>query len=262
MSPRAAPTRQDETALKFLRAAAELIDASMLTSESPHPRLRQIRFPAALDWIRVEDVLLVATQQHDKGISKKALLNRWPTREEFLRDAVVFAMLYRDLPDAARPDPEVIGRMHGAGSFSSGVSGVIEDLVDTLSNHPRSFLLCHVAPYLPRHPETAAYVRAAAEADLARWTLGYAAVLETLGVRPRPDWPMDRLTLALQCVLDGFVLRHRVQPVLMDAAHWHTASLMADTVVAFLGGALDFERTGVSSRDAVDARAAAASTAP
>ncbi|MGI8458517.1 MAG: hypothetical protein ACR2LI_10445 [Propionibacteriaceae bacterium] len=258
MSPRAAATRQDETALKFLHAAAELIDASMLASESAHPRLRQIKFPAALDWIRVEDVLLVATQQHDKGISKKAFLNRWPTREEFLRDAVVFAMLYRDLPDSVRPDPDVMASVPGSGSFSAGVGGVIENLVDTLTDHPRSFLLCYLAPYLPRHPETANYVREAAEADLARWTYGYTAVLDALGVRPRPDWPMERITLALQCVLDGFVLRHRVQPALMDGARWHTASLMADTVVAFLGGALDFERTGVSSRDAVDGRAAAA----
>jgi hypothetical protein len=258
MSPRATPTRQDATAVQFLQAAAELIDASMLLSEPPPPRLRQIKFPAALDWIRVEDVLLVANQQHAKGISKKALLNRWSTREEFLRDAVVFAMLYRDLPDTVRPDPAMMLGAPQAGSFSDGVSAVIEQLVGALTEHPRSFLLCYVAPYLPRHPETAASVREAAAEAQGRWASGFGQVLDALGVKPRPDWPLERMTLALQCVLDGFVLRHRVQPALMEGASWHTASLMADTVVAFLGGALDFEGTGVGSREAIDERAAAA----
>lgn len=63
VSPRPAPTRYDDSAMAYLNAAARLIDASLTTeSEVGTPRLRALHYPAALDWIRIEDVLRMAQE--------------------------------------------------------------------------------------------------------------------------------------------------------------------------------------------------------
>src|SRR6516164_535183 len=96
VSPRQAPTRHDATAQQFLKAAVRLIDAYLddRGREVQPPRLRSIRFPAALDWLRTEDVIRFAAASGDTGVSRKAFFNRWPTREEFLPDALVYALVY------------------------------------------------------------------------------------------------------------------------------------------------------------------------
>src|SRR5262245_14529434 len=99
MSPRRAPSRHDTTACRFLDAAAQLIDAMFVDSEDDRPpRLRHLDFPAALEWLRVDDVIRLA-QTAGEGASKKAFHNRWMHKDEFVRDAVVHTMLYRDDPD-------------------------------------------------------------------------------------------------------------------------------------------------------------------
>src|SRR5580658_10128480 len=74
VSPRPAPSRQDATARQFLKAAVQLIDA-YLDDQPLHSRparLKSIRFPAALDWLRTEDVIRLAAADGKTGVSRKA----------------------------------------------------------------------------------------------------------------------------------------------------------------------------------------------
>src|ERR1700678_877461 len=89
VSPRPAPSRHDATARQFLRAAVQLIDAYLddQPRDNRPARLRSIKFPAALDWLRTEDVIRLAATEGTTGVSRKAFFNRWPTRDEFLPDA-------------------------------------------------------------------------------------------------------------------------------------------------------------------------------
>src|SRR2546429_3670403 len=96
MSPRPAPTRHDAVAIRYLDAAADLIDTYL----QPEPRgqqklgrLRSIKFPAALEWLRTQDVIRMVAAQGNEGGSRNAFYKRWATRDEFLADAVVYAMM-------------------------------------------------------------------------------------------------------------------------------------------------------------------------
>jgi hypothetical protein len=72
----------------------------------------------------------------------------------------------------------------------------------------------------------------------------------------RPPWTPERLALALQAALDGFLLRYRVQPDDFTASRWEGADMFADTVIAIVLGIVDPERTGESARAALDRLAA------
>jgi hypothetical protein len=58
--------------------------------------------------------------------------------------------------------------------------------------------------------------------------------------------------MSLQVLLDGFVIRSRVDPEAVQAARWESASLLADTVIAFLIGILDLPGTEQSARAWLD----------
>lgn len=58
---------------------------------------------------------------------------------------------------------------------------------------------------------------------------------------------MQRVGLVFQAMLDGFLLRSRIQPDEMEACRWEQASLFADTVVAFTLGVIDADRSRKSS---------------
>jgi hypothetical protein len=62
----------------------------------------------------------------------------------------------------------------------------------------------------------------------------------------------QRLALALQAALDGFVLRFRIQPDDYQASSWQGASIFADTILALVLGVLDHERTGENGRKILD----------
>ena len=164
-------------------------------------------------------------------------------------------MLYRDDPSGdpvdAVPTLQIIAETE---SFSTGVSAVIDNLVGILVSHPRSFLLAHIAPLLPRHPRLADDIRNRSEASQKAWSENYQMLLTAMNLDLRPDWPLERLTLAIQLVLDGTVVRSRVQAGKVLPSRWATASLYADTVLAVISGALDLERDGLSMRDWLDGR--------
>lgn len=239
----------------YLNAAARLIDASLTTDSDTRPsRLRSLHYPAALDWIRIEDVLRLANES-GRSASKRALINRWQSKDDFIRDAVIHALLYRDNPAGdpveAVPSLQVIAESE---SFSAGVSAVIDNLVDILVSHPRSFLLAHIAPLLPRHPQLARDVLQGSETSQTAWSETYQTLLAAMDLGLRPDWTLERLTLAIQLVLDGTIVRSRVQADSVLPSRWATASLYADTVLAIISGALDPEQDGLPMRDWLDQR--------
>ena len=116
----------------------------------PRPtRLRSIRFPAALEWLRTEDVIRMAAAGSGAGPSRKAFFNRWPTREEFLPDAVVYALVDDPLPE---PPNEQAREVHGTAAspvpFSQEVIRIADGLLASLQRHPRSYLTLHIGPLL------------------------------------------------------------------------------------------------------------------
>jgi hypothetical protein len=50
-----------------------------------------------------------------------------------------------------------------------------------------------------------------------------------LGLVLRPGWTPQRLSMALQAAVDGFLLRYRVQPEDYAESRWEGAGLFADT---------------------------------
>jgi hypothetical protein len=84
------------------------------------------------------------------------------------------------------------------------------------------------------------------------WADGYAALLTDLGLVLRPGWTPQRLALALQAALDGFLLRYRIQPDEYPAACWEGAGIFADTVLAIVLGVVDADRSGQHGRAVLD----------
>jgi AcrR family transcriptional regulator len=254
------PSRHDSTAQRFLHAAAQLIDAYLQDQpgRARPARLRAIHFPAALDWLRTEDVIRLAAApdpERARGTSRKAFFNRWPTREEFLCDALVYTLVSEVAPgdplEQARKMP-ADATAAAAASFSEAVLGISDQLLDSLRAHPRSYLTMHIGPLLPQHPRLWEAVLPAMREGSLVWAEGYAALLTDLGLVLRPEWTPQRLALALQAALDGFVLRFRIQPDDYQASSWQGASIFADTILALVLGVLDHERTGENGRKILD----------
>lgn len=254
VTPRAAATRHDQTADGFLRAAAELIDAALsVDTASLPPRLRSIRFPAALEWMRIEDVIRV-TRAQDQAGSKKAFTNRWPTRDEFIRDALVYAILYRDWPSNATPETTpktLLGDVYTT-SLSTDVLRTADAILESLLSHPRSYLLMHVGPMLPRHPEIHTLFTEDARHLQDRWASGFLELILRLGCTLRPEWTTEKMTVALHMMLDGYLLRYRIDPERLRAARWESASLFAQMVVTFVAGCLNTSDQPLTAADWLD----------
>jgi AcrR family transcriptional regulator len=261
MSPRPAASRHDETAQHFLAAAARLIDAYLDDDRagSRPSRLASIHFPAALDWLRTEDVIRLAAASGSAGVSRKAFFNRWPSRDDFLPDALVYALVYEELPE----DPKEHARQmpaeaSAASPFSAAVIEISDRLLDSLRRNPRSYLTLHIGPLLPQHPQVWDALLPAMREGVQVWADGYAALLTDLGLALRPGWTPQRLALALQAALDGFLLRYRIQPDDYANARWEGAGLFGDTVLAIVLGVVDADRSGRSGRAVLDELVAAA----
>lgn len=251
MAPRAAPTRHDETARRFLEFAAQLIDASLAPPGTPRPpRLKMLRYPATLEWLRTEDVFRLAAASGEPGLSRTAFFNRWSTKDEFIRDAVIYAFEYNPGIHAV-VEPEQLDLIAEESSLSAGIIRIADGYIDGLLEYPRSFLLVHIGPLLDHHPELRAdlltSLRSARE-----WFEGYARLLTKRGLALRPGWTVERLGLTLQAMLDGFLFRYRIQREDFAATRWENASLFADAVVAFCLGTLDTDGTGHTARSALD----------
>ncbi|MPZ82630.1 MAG: hypothetical protein GEV28_20415 [Actinophytocola sp.] len=230
--------------------AADLIDA-YLQAEPIHPdqshRLRHVRFPAALEWLHTEDVIRLAPSWAGEAASRRAFFSRWPTRADFLPDAVVYTLL-REQDD----DPHGPAVLGPSVPVSRLVIGVADELLADLVRHPRSYLVLHLGPLLPRHPQLSGVLLPGSRAATSVWLGIYRRLAHGLDLVMRPEWTFKRMSTVLQAMLDGFVLRHRVQPDDQAAARWKGASLLADAIIAFLLGAVDWDLTGQPGRTALD----------
>jgi hypothetical protein len=255
MSPRAAASRDDATAHHFLNAAASLIDQAFASpaERGRHPT-NAMHFPAALDWLRIEDVVRCARQRGDGAVSRKALQNRWPDKDSFVRDAVVHALIYADAPEA---DPAhfagALTRMTDVPSPAAAMAGLCEALLDSLIRYPRSYLLLHLAPFLDQHTDLHRTVVNHLTISREPWYAGYAALLDAWGLAFRPGWTVERFGLTLQAMLDGFLLRTTVESEFISACGWRGASLFADSVVAITIGVMDSSKTELTVQAAFDA---------
>jgi len=261
LSPRPAVSRDDATARQFLKAATQLIDAYLddQTGEERPARLRSIHFPAALEWLRTEDVIRMAAGEGGEGRegragpSRKAFFNRWRTREEFLPDALVYALAEEEVDEAPNEQARQVPQAPSAPvPFSQEVIRIADGLLESLQRHPRSYLTLHIGPLLAQHPALWEALMPAMRAGIQAWADGYAAVLPELGVALRPGWTPHRLSLALQATLDGFLLRYRIMPDDYQTARWEGAGIFADAVLALLLGVVDVDRTGTDGREALD----------
>jgi hypothetical protein len=242
------PSRHDSTAIHFLSVAADLIDAFLQAEpvgDAQSQRLGHISFPTALDWLRTDDVIRLAPSWSGEAARRRSFFSRWATRGDFLADAVVYALL-REQPaiPAPRHNPDVL--------VSQYIADVTGDLLSNLVQHPRSYLVLHLAPLLPRHPHLAAAFAPASRAATDAWSDIYHRLEDGLDIVMRPEWTFQRLSSVLQALLDGFVLRHRVRPQQHARQGWQDANLFADAVIAMLLGAVDWDLTGVSGRSTLD----------
>lgn len=255
LSPRPAVSRGDATARQFLKAATQLIDAYLddQPGEERPARLRSIHFPAALEWLRTEDVIRTAAAEGGGTPSRKAFFNRWRTRGEFLPDALVYALAEEEVDEAPNEQARQVPQAPSAPvPLSQEVIRIADGLLESLQRHPRSYLTLHIGPLLPQHPALWEALMPAMRAGIQAWADGYAAVLPELGVALRPGWTPHRLSLALQAALDGFLLRYRIMPDDYQNARWEGAGVFADTVLALLLGVVDVDRTGTDGREALD----------
>jgi hypothetical protein len=260
VSPRPAPSRSDATARRFLKAATQLIDAYLddQPPESQPARLRSIRFPAALDWLRTEDVIRLAASQGTAGASRKAFFNRWPAREEFLPDAVIFALVDDEVPEDPKEHAERMpDEFAGASSISAEVARIAASVLESLQRYPRSYMTLHLGPLLPQHPTLWEALLPAMRDGVEVWADGFAALLADAGLVLRPGWSPRRLALALQATLDGCLLRYRIQPDDYPGTPADGIGIFADTVLAIVLGAIDAERSGADGQTALDALIAA-----
>jgi AcrR family transcriptional regulator len=255
LSPRPAVSRNDATARQFLKAATQLIDAYLddQTGEAQPARLRSIHFPAALDWLRTEDVIRMAAAEGSGGASRKAFFNRWRTREEFLPDALVYALTEEEVDEAPNEQARQVPDAASAPvPFSREVIRIADGLIESLQRHPRSYLTLHIGPLLVQHPSLWEALMPAMRSGIAAWADGYAAVLPELGFVLRPGWTPQRLSLALQAALDGFLLRYRIMPDDYQSSRYEGAGLFADTVLAVILGVIDADRGGMNAGEALD----------
>jgi hypothetical protein len=242
---RTTPSRHDATAVRFLSVAADLIETYLHAEPNGSEqadRLRHIRFPAVLDWLRVEDVIGLAPSWR-QGASRRAFFSRWPTRAEFLPDAVVYTLLREECHTPTLPAIAPLSRV---------VSDAADELFADLVRRPRSFLILHLGPLLPRHPQLAGSLWPASCASAGVWQDLYRRLAEGLDLIMRPEWTHQRMSAVLQAMLDGFVLRHRTHPDEEAAYRWTGASILADAIIAFLLGAVDWDLTGQPGRVTLD----------
>jgi AcrR family transcriptional regulator len=253
---RAAPSRHDGTAQRFLAVAAELIDAYLCAGAErieDSARLRHIRFPTALDWLRTEDIIRLTASAGGEAASRRAFFRRWPTREEFLPDAVVYALLR----DYEPPDPrQYVARIPAISEAIAPVSvmvmGIAEGLLTALLQHPRSYLVLHIGSLLPRHPQLGNALVPTTRAVARVWANLYEQLVTGLDLVMRPEWSFERASLVLHAMLDGFVLRYRLQSGGRSISRWEGAGVFTDAIIAFMLGAVDWDLTGESGRVALD----------
>jgi hypothetical protein len=122
-----------------------------------------------------------------------------------------------------------------------------------LVRHPRSYLVLHLAPLLPKHPELWNALSPGTQAAARTWFSLCDHLVTGLDLVMRPEWTTERTCVVLQAMLDGFVLRHRLRPGGYPTSRWEEAGIFADAIIAFILGAVDWDLTGQAGRTVFDA---------
>lgn len=249
MGLRAHPSRHDTTAVGFLSVAADLMDAYLQAEPidaDQSQRLGHFTFPTALEWLRTDDVIRLSPKwSSGEAVRRREFFSRWPTRDAFLADAVVYALL-RERPEIPSP------RHDGDAPMSELIAHVTDELLTSLVQHPRSYLVLHLGPLLPRHPTFAKALSPRSHEATRAWLRLYHTLSDQHDLILRPEWTFKRLASVLQALLDGFVLRYRMRPSGSPLHSWKEANMLADAVVALVLGAVDWDLSGQSGRAALD----------
>ncbi len=138
-------------------------------------------------------------------------------------------------------------------SFSAAVIRFVDDQMAFMQSRPGNYLTMHIGPLLPQHEDLWKAILPGQRQHLQTWTKNYQLLLDGLGLVPKPEWSASRAALVLQAMLDGFLLRYRIMPdEFTSAATWEGASVFADGVIAFMLGAIDWERSGEMGREVLD----------
>lgn len=238
--PRPAASSSDRTAEIFLSAAAALIDRGFLdvAQRGRHP-VNTLKFPPSIHWLRVEDVLRLASDSENQA-SRKAFHNRWPHKDSFMRDAIVYAMCYRDAPER---DPNI---------YLSAADGLFRDpalfLEDTwtfaasmfagLLQDPRSFLMIHLAPSIAHYPDIQEVVDQNMKQARELWRTTYAQLIDRLGLKIADGWTVTSLDLTFQALIDGFLICARARARVADVDQEAIADRFARAVCAVVATAL------------------------
>ena len=135
---------------------------------------------------------------------------------------------------------------------SARIMGIAEGLLATLVRHPRSYLMLHLGPLLPKHPELRQALLPGARSVARIWAAVYEQLVTGLDLVMRPEWTIERVSVVLQAMLDGFVLGHRLPLSGSSAWRWEGADIFADAIVAFILGAVDWDLTGQAGRTVLD----------
>jgi hypothetical protein len=246
MSPRPVPHKDDLTAAAFLDAGAALIDAMLVAEPSSAlpPRLRQLHYPAPLEWIRIEDVLRLVGGSASAG--RKAFYNRWPTKDDYIRDCFIHTLLYRDRTGVPLENVATIqGLLKNLDvPLPLRVRQVASALAAGLLNDPRASLLSHAAVMVHHDPETAEVVIEASARERETWRVAYQGVFDDAGLVLRPGWTIDGLIVIVQMMIDGMVMSHRVGVTETARDNAALAASLGDALVALLGSAVDWEQDG------------------
>lgn len=260
MSPRPMASRDDETAAAFLDAGSALIDAMLAADRSgPLPaRLRQLHYPAPLEWIRIEDVLRIVGGSAQAG--RKAFYNRWPTKDDYIRDCFVHTLLYRDRGGEPLADIAML-QAHLTDTslpLPVRVRNVAWGIAAGLLNDPRASLFSHAAVMVNHDPLTAQVVADASTRERESWLAAYQAVLDGAGLTVRPGWTIDGLIVIVQMIIDGMVMSHRVGVSETARDNEAMAAALGDALVAILGSAIDWEGSGLGVDAWIEGRTPAA----
>ncbi len=258
MTPRPPPDPRDAFAQKFLQAGLRLVEALVgpASEQELPPRLKSLRFPAPLDWIRIEDVIREA-RVDEPGLSAKAFWNRWPDKDSFIVDLVTFAIGEDDNGGTAAPRTHALRALLAADlPASARVSLLSRSVMAELIGRPRAFLLGHLAAVVHHAPTVRDALAHGVDEDSKTWEEFYEATLAASGLRWRPGWDAQRAQLVMGALIDGILVRSRIRPTEDGRGTWDAAEVLAEATTALFAGMVDLDRSGRSAAQIMDAAAA------
>lgn len=258
MSPRPAPSPDDDLARVFLAAGARLVDALLTPHADLPPRLRTLHFPAPLGWIRVEDVIREA-RAGGASVSAKAFWNRWPDKDSYLVDLAGWAITHPENgTDSAPASLDLRAAMAASDlTFSQRIEALTRSVMQELLAQPRSPLFGHLAAVVHHAPGLAEPLTAEVLRDSSGWSDFYQAAVESVGLAWRPGWDAAQGQLVVRALIDGLLVAHRtsLQP---DGRPWDIAEVYGAAVTAFFVGVLDLDGDGRTVAQVLDDGVAAA----